>query len=149
MQRDKIKKVMDACYLAKRVRDLLPKLPNGVTSNRIHYMDTIRKLELITANVIVSDISDGLVLPRPGVTRTVKEMEAKGYLKKTTSQEDARITYITVTDKGEELSKKYDADYYSRLSKYLTDISDEEADSMIETINKFYKVMSERRVDIE
>ena len=32
MQRDKIKKVMDACYLAKRVRDLLPKLPNGVTS---------------------------------------------------------------------------------------------------------------------
>ena len=31
MQRDKIKKVMDACYLAKRVRDLLPKLPNGVT----------------------------------------------------------------------------------------------------------------------
>ena len=76
-------------------------------------------------------------------------MEVKGYLKKTTSQEDARITYITVTDKGEELSKKYDADYYSRLSKYLTDISDEEADSMIETINKFYKVMSERKVDIE
>ena len=76
-------------------------------------------------------------------------MEAKGYLKKTTSQKDARITYITVTDKGEELSKKYDADYYSRLSKYLTDISDEEADSMIETIKKFYKVMSERKVGIE
>ena len=31
----------------------------------------------------------------------------------------------------------------------ITDISDEEADSMIETINKFYKVMSERKVDIE
>ena len=62
---------------------------------------------------------------------------------------EERITYITVTDKGEELSKKYDADYYSRLSGHLTDISDEEADSMIETINKFYKVMSERRVDIE
>ena len=54
-----------------------------------------------------------------------------------------------VTDKGEALSKKYDADYYSRLSRYLTDISDEEADGMITTINKFYKVMSERRVDIE
>ena len=60
MQRDKIKKVMDACYLAKRVRDLLPKLPNGVTSTRIHYLDTIRKLELKTANVKVSDISDEL-----------------------------------------------------------------------------------------
>ncbi|MFQ8902200.1 MAG: MarR family winged helix-turn-helix transcriptional regulator [Lachnospira eligens] len=50
--------------------------------------------------VKVSDISDWLNLPRPGVTRTVKDMEVKGYLKKTTSQEDARITYITVTDKG-------------------------------------------------
>ena len=48
MQRDKIKKVMDACYLAKRVRDLLPKLPNGVTSTHIHYLDTIRKLEYKT-----------------------------------------------------------------------------------------------------
>ena len=31
----------------------------------------------------------------------------------------------------------------------LDGISEEEADSMINTIEKFYKVMSERRVDIE
>ena len=45
MTGDKIKEVMDACYLAKRVRDMLPKLPNGVTSSHIHYLDTIRALE--------------------------------------------------------------------------------------------------------
>ena len=144
-----IKRMFDACYQAKRTREMLPPLPEGVRSSFIQYLDTIQSLEGQGVQVKVSDISDAMELPRPGVTRTVKEMEAKGYLKKTTSQEDARITYITVTDKGEELSKKYDADYYSRLSKYLTDISDEEADSMIETINKFYKVMSERKVDIE
>ena len=69
MQRDKIKKVMDACYLAKRVRDLLPKLPNGVTSTHIHYLDTIRKLELKTTNIKVSDIvsdkrSNNVAYPR-------------------------------------------------------------------------------------
>ena len=126
------------------------KPPDGVKPAYIQYMDTIHKLQGNgVQRVKISDISDSLAIPRPGVTRTVKDMEVKGYLKKTTSQEDARITYITVTDKGEELSKKYDADYYSRLSGHLTDISDEEADSMIETINKFYKVMSERKVDIE
>lgn len=31
----------------------------------------------------------------------------------------------------------------------MTDISNEEADCMIEIIGKFYKVMNERRVDIE
>ena len=114
MKPDKIKRMLDACYLAKRIRELLPELPDGVAPAYIQYIDVIHHLLETNDCVKVSDISDWLNLPRPGVTRTVKEMEAKGYLKKTTSQEDARITYITVTDKGEELSKKYDADYYSR-----------------------------------
>ena len=97
----------------------------------------------------VSDISYALNLPRPGVTRTVKAMEEKGYLKKISSDEDGRVTYIAITKSGEELSDKYDRNYYSRLAPYLDMISDEEADCMIQTIKKFYQVMSERRVDIE
>lgn len=65
---DKIKRMLDACYLAKRIRELLPELPEGVTPAYIQYMD---------------------------------------------------------------------------------DISEEEADCMIQTIQKFYAVMSERSVDIE
>ena len=149
MNADKIKRMLDACYVAKRIRELLPELPDGVTPAYIQYMDVIHKLESSNKKVKVSDISATLNLPRPGVTRTVKEMEAKGYLTKSTSDEDGRITYISITPKGEALSEKYDKNYYTRLSKHMDDITEEEADCMIETINKFYKVMSERRVDIE
>lgn len=149
MDADKIKRMLDACYVAKRIRELLPELPEGVTPAYIQYMDMIHKLQEQNENVKISDISDILKLPRPGVTRTIKEMEQKGYLKKTASSEDGRITYITITEKGEKLSDKYDKNYYNRLSKYLDDISEEDADCMINTIEKFYKVMSERRVDIE
>ena len=141
--------MLDACYLAKRVRDLLPELPDGVTPSYIQYLDRIRKLQDMNKRVKVSDISDELKLPRPGVTRTVKEMEAKGYLTKEISEEDARITYITITPKGAELSDKYDRNYYDWLVQYMDDISDEEADCMINTIEKFYKIMSERRITIE
>ena len=34
-----LKKMFDACYQAKRARDLLPPLPDGVTSSYIHYLD--------------------------------------------------------------------------------------------------------------
>ena len=122
MTEEKIKRMLDACFLAKRIRDFLPELPDGVKPAYIQYM---------------------------GVTRTVKEMEERCYLKKISSDEDARITYIEITVKGEELSEKYDKNYYSRLCRYLDGISEEEADCMINTIEKFYKVMSERRVDIE
>ena len=123
MQRDKIKKVMDACYLAKRVRDLLPKLPNGVTSTRIHYLDTIRKLELKTANVKVSDISDELGLPRPGVTKITKDMEKLGLVEKKAAKTDGRVVFIKITVSGKDLVDKYVDQYFGELSAELDDIS--------------------------
>ena len=88
-----LKRMMDACYQAKRIRDMLPPLPEGVTSSYIQYLDIIEKMQHQGMRVQISDISDRLSLPRPGVTRTVKEMEQKGYLKKSTSPKDGRITY--------------------------------------------------------
>lgn len=67
---EKIKALLDACYQAKRARELLPALPKGVTSSYIQYLDAIEQLEREGVRVKVSDISDALHLPRPGVTRT-------------------------------------------------------------------------------
>lgn len=146
---EKIKKMMDACYLAKRARDMLPVLPQGVAPSYIHYLDIIEMLEERGVRVKVSDISDALGLPRPGVTRTVKEMEQKGYLKKTASEEDGRVTYISATETGKVLSEKYNKAYFGALLPYLSDISEEDADCTIQTIEKFYHVMSERRIELE
>ena len=78
MTNEKIKRMFDACYLAKRIREMLPPLPQGVMPSYIQYMDKIQALEKQGICVKVSDISDALNIPRPGVTRTVKEMETKG-----------------------------------------------------------------------
>ena len=64
-----IKTMFDTCYQAKRIWDMLPTLPKGVTPSYIHYLDTIESLERQGAQVKVSDISDALNIPRPGVTR--------------------------------------------------------------------------------
>lgn len=146
---EKVKRMMDACYLAKRIRDMLPKLPKGVLPSYIHYLDVIIELEKKGIQVKVSDISDLLKIPRPGVTKTVKEMEEKGYLKKQSSKEDGRITYITITDKGQGLSDKYNDVYFGKLCEWLSGISEEDADCMIQTIETFYEVMQERREDFE
>ena len=145
MTNKKIKRMLDACYQAKRIRELLPPLPQGVMPSYIQYMDTIQKLEKQGIKVKISDISDAMNLPRPGVTRTVKEMEAKGYLHKFASKEDGRVTYITVTKKGSELSQKYDEQFFANLLPYMEEIPDEDAECMIQTIEKFYQIMCERR----
>lgn len=146
---ENIKALLDVCYQAKRVRELLPALPKGVASSYIHYLDTIERLEQSGVRVKVSDISDALGVPRPGVTRTVKEMELGGYLQKTTSEEDGRITYLTATEQGRKLSQAYNAQFFAQLAPLLADISDEDAACTIGTIEKLYQVMSERSISIE
>lgn len=144
-----IKAMFDACYQAKRIRDLLPTLPKGVTPSYIHYLDTIETLEQQGTQVKVSDISDALNLPRPGVTRTVKEMESKGYLCKRTSSKDGRITYISITQAGKQLSETYNKQYFNRLAPFLESIPEEDVNCTIQTIERFYQIMTERRVSIE
>ncbi len=145
MTNKKIKEMLDACYLAKRAREMLPPLPEGVMPSYIQYLEKIRKLEMQGIQVKVSDISDVMNLPRPGVTRTVKEMEKKGYLRKTSSQDDGRVTYISVTEAGQKLFQEYDENYFGELAEDLKDISEEDADCMIRTIGEFYNIMYERR----
>ena len=140
-----IKQLLDACYLAKRAREMLPALPEGVTSSYIQCLDVIQKLQTRGIQPKISDLSDTLNLPRPGVTRTVKEMERKGYLQKQVSAEDGRVTYLLLTDAGRLLSKKYDSDYFQSLAPCLDDIPEADAECTIRTIEKFYQVMCERR----
>ena len=58
-------------------------------------------------------------------------------------------TYISITEEGKKLSRKYDQDYFSELACSLGDISEEDADCMIRTIEKFYQIMCERRKEYD
>lgn len=148
MKAEMVKRMMDACYKAKRVRDMLPQLPDGVAPSYIQFLDAVLKLQTLNERVRVSDISDMLNLPRPGVTRTVKDMVEKGYLDKMASDEDGRVIYLSVTQKGMALSDKYDQKFFGMLSDVLSDISDDEALCTISTIEKMYSAMNRGRIEI-
>ena len=80
---------------------------------------------------------------------TVKEMEDGGYLKKTTSDRDGRITYLSITEAGRALSQTYNARFFAQLRPLLADIPEEDAECTIRTIEAFYQVMCERRNSLE
>jgi MarR family transcriptional regulator, organic hydroperoxide resistance regulator len=138
---ENIKRMLDAFYMAKRIRDMLPLLPEDVAPSYIRYLDIIEKLGKANGNVRVSDLSCTLNIQRPGVTRTVKEMEEKGYLRKTSSGDDARVTYLEITEKGKALSKKYNEEVFTSLIPALSSVSDEDVENLIRTTTIFYRAM--------
>ena len=46
------------------------------------------------------------------MTRTVKEMKDKGYLQKSSSEEDGRVTYLTITEQGKKLSQTFNEQFF-------------------------------------
>ncbi|MFR2988279.1 MAG: MarR family winged helix-turn-helix transcriptional regulator [Faecalibacillus sp.] len=128
MKSEKVKEMLDSCYMAKRILDMLPKLPEGVLPSYVRYLETIIELEEKNQKVKVSDVSEVLNLPRPGVTRTINAMEEKGYLKKETAKHDGRVTYVTVTKEGKMIFEKYNKDYFQKLALCLNHVSNDEAD---------------------
>ena len=73
-------------------------------------------------------------------------MEAKGYLKKLSSSEDGRITYISITESGKQLSEIYNETYLNALAPYMEAIPESDAECMIQTIEIFYQIMRKRRI---
>ena len=45
MKSEKVKEMLDSCYMAKRILDMLPKLPEGVLPSYVRYLETIIELE--------------------------------------------------------------------------------------------------------
>ena len=116
MNIQKTKDMLDSFYMAKRILDLLPELPEGVLPSYIRYLETVLNLKEIHEKVKVSDLSFALNLPRPGVTRTVNSMVEKGYLNKISSKEDGRVTYIEISDEGMALFEKFNAKFMKNVA---------------------------------
>ena len=83
------------------------------------------------------------------MTRTVREMEDRGYLRKTASDVDGRITYLSISEAGRALSQTYNDQFFSQLAPLLADIPEEDAQCTIRTIETLHQIMSERRITLE
>ena len=77
----------------------------------------------------MKEIADKINRTKPTVTVLVDKLEKLGYLKRETSQDDSRYTYIVLTKKGkdfkpvfEKISNKLNDMLYKNLSKNESDI---------------------------
>ena len=138
MNQQKARMMFDALYLGKRIWELQPELPEGLTAGSIHILDQLDQLSHQQENVCVSDISTAMNLPRPGITKAVKELAEAGYIEKHPAEKDGRVVHISLSRKGKETVGKYVKDYFRTVSEKLSDLSDEEIEQMNETITSIY-----------
>lgn len=128
------KRFIDSCHEAKRVIDMLPILPAGITPRHVRVIDNLHELADSGRRVRISDISDAMRVTRPGVTRLINELVGMDYIIKTQDSADKRVIWLTLTASGEEFYRFYCLEYHTWLSELLADIPQEDIEAAIRSI---------------
>ena len=110
-----IKDFFDCCRDAKKILELLPPLPQGLTPRHIQIIDTISQLEEKNGLVKISD--------------------------KASSATDGRVTYVALTNKGKSCCDFYVKRYHNWVSSQLTGIKPDDLICAAKTIRSFYAAL--------
>lgn len=142
-----VKNFLGACHEAKRITELMPELPKGMTPRHIQVLDVIWQMEAAGQSVKVSDISDFLNVTRPSITKLIRELEGFGAVVKLQDGEDRRVVRISLTDLGRQYYGFYVEKYQNWLAERFSDIDQEDLETAARTISRVYKIMRTSRME--
>ena len=117
-----------------RISDLSPYLSHGEFRTMkvlIHCSDKKKPR--------VSDVVKTLCIPPPAVSRTLKNLETKGYIERTVDKEDRRNTFVMVTEAG----KKAFDETMEILEDFADSVFGTMGEEKINQMNDFFKKLFE------
>ena len=133
-----VRLLMDACWKAKSIAELMPELPHGMKPRYVHVIDAVWHINEPhgqgTATARVGDVSAFLGVTTPSVTKLVGEMAERRLLVKHTDDADRRAVTLTLTERGLAIRKAYVADYHAHLGELLAGITPEACETVARTM---------------
>ena len=91
----------------------------------------------------VAETANALNVSVPAISRALKNLEAKEYLKRTPNPTDRRIIHISLTSNGEDVLLKNFRTIAGVMDKVLSKFSDEELEIMLRLHTKFTTTVSQ------
>lgn len=104
----------------EHIRDIMEN--EGLFYGQLPILECVKQHKSCTQK----QISEYLEISAPCVATSVKRLEKKGYLEKVSCQEDQRVTWISLTEKGLEKTNKCRSQFDELDSKVFSVLSDEE-----------------------
>lgn len=139
MHIDTIKELFDACFLARKITQMLPPLPDGVVMRHAQIIDAIVELADKSESVHVGDVSRLMECTTPSITKLLGELTELGYVSKKGVPGDRRRVAIGLTRKGRTFHEHYTVSYHKLMAAALSDLSEGECRTAIKIINTLYE----------
>lgn len=142
---NQIERLLDLCFLAKKVTETLPALPKGVKQRHNFVLFEVYKIHQAGEVCHVVDIARRLNTTLPSITKLVGELEKMGFVEKTADPQDKRAVQISLTSRGLRFVNGYMLGFHEAWAKELEGVSEEDIRTAERTIQRFKMSMPDYR----
>ncbi|WP_223849829.1 MarR family winged helix-turn-helix transcriptional regulator [Bifidobacterium vespertilionis] len=144
---EEVRRLLDACWKAKTITELMPELPAGFKPRYVHVIDAIWHINQrgsggqMQGSARVGDVSAFLGITTPSVTKLVGEMTERGLVTKHADADDRRAVTLTLTEQGLEIRRTYVEEYHAHLAELLGGLTAEQCEAVVDTIGETLRLM--------
>ena len=135
------KRLLDCFQDIQQFMDKMPTLPQGLTPASLKLMGQIEELSRTSKEVRISDLADHLQQALPGITRSLKSLEAHGFIEKKQNPDDKRVFYIALTEQGQAVYQDYIHNYHGQIQKQLDLLPQKDLDQALDTMANILKLL--------
>ena len=125
-----------------------------------HKIEGVRRSEMIlmfyvkkssksnTEGLKVSEISEMMGVTSPTVTQSLNALKAKGWIERTTDQNDRRVVRIKLSQDGEEVIRKAIQETEASFSELIQYLGEEESNKLAELLIKSYQFYEQKDTNL-
>jgi len=84
----------------------------------------------------MNTVKELMIEKAPNATRIADKLVTKGLIERSRSEEDRRVVYIKITQKGLDMLKEFDIAHEKSLFRFTDNITDEEAKLVSDILDK-------------
>ena len=149
MELQLIKDFLDARHEVKRIDELMPTLPKGMTPRHMRIIDIIYQRSQRAEGVKVSDVSKTLQVTKPSITKLINELEQLGVVQKNPDAQDKRVIWLQLTDLGLSYHNFYVQQYHNWLAIQLEGVKPEHLQITAQTIQQVSRILRTAEMNLD
>ena len=127
-------------WITEKMKSILE--PEGITLQQYNILRILRGS--FPKPLSTLQIRERMLNRMSDTSRIVDRLVTKGLVKKTTCSKDKRLVDVTITDKGQKLLKKIDAES-DHINDIMANLSEKEAETLSELLDKLRMPESEKQ----
>ena len=105
------------------------------------HLEIIKTLQ-VEGSLHIAEIGEKLQIPKPQMTHLVDRLEKLGIVSRKTDENDRRITNLSLTDKGRQITSELDETLHSSIGEKLAKLDEEELREISASLRKLANILA-------